>query len=100
MSRRLLCLMGAIAAAVLPSPARAATPPVGHVFIVVLENEDAATTFAPDSPAPYLSRTLRGQGAFVPGYYGIGHNSLDNYLALVSGQAPNLVTQADCPLFT
>ena len=29
------------------------------------------------------------QGAFVPDYYGIGHDSLDNYLAMVSGQAPN-----------
>jgi hypothetical protein len=29
-------------------------------------------------------------------YYGIGHNSLDNYIAMVSGQAPNPITQADC----
>src|SRR3954462_1737865 len=83
------------------TPAVAApSAPVHHVFVIVLENEDAGTTFAPNSPAPYLATTLRGQGAFVPGYYGIGHNSLDNYLAMVSGQSPTLATQADCPLFT
>jgi hypothetical protein len=81
------------------APATAAVPPVRHVFVVVLENEDAATTFGPSSPAPFLARTLTAAGAFVPGYYGIGHNSLDNYLAMVSGQAPTVATQADCPLF-
>ena len=101
--KRVLGLIGAATlacCAIVPPCADAATPSVGHVFVIVLENEDAATTFAPDSPAPYLSTTLRRQGAFVPGYYGIGHNSLDNYLAMISGQAPTLATQADCPLFT
>jgi hypothetical protein len=99
---RFLCLLVATLALTAGSSglAAAASPPVRHVFVVVLENEDAATTFAPGSPAPYLATTLRAKGAFVPGYYGIGHNSLDNYLALVSGQAPNVVTQADCPVFT
>jgi hypothetical protein len=69
------------------------------VFVIVLENEDAASTFGPASQAPYLAQTLTADGAFVPGYYGIGHASLDNYVAMVSGQAPNVVTQADCPLF-
>lgn len=107
-----LCAMaasGALAACGSTTPTdttRRAAPPaplsraVGHVFLVVLENEDADTTFAPDSPSPYLSRTLRGQGAFIPNYYGIGHHSLSNYLALISGQAPTLATQADCPAFT
>ena len=36
-------------------------------------------------------------GAFVPNYYGIGHNSLDNYIAMIGGQPPNTTTQADCP---
>jgi hypothetical protein len=79
--------------------AGAATPPIRHAFVIVLENEDEASAFGPASPAPYLAHTLTAQGAFVPGYYGIGHASLDNYLAMVSGQAPTMVTQADCPLF-
>jgi hypothetical protein len=70
------------------------------VFIIVLENESAATTFGAGSPAPYLSQTLTAQGAFVPNYYGIGHNSLDNYIAMIGGQPPNPTTQADCATFS
>jgi hypothetical protein len=77
------------------------TPPaVRHVFVVTLENEDQATSFGPSSPAPYLSKTLTSMGVFLPNYYGTGHESLDNYIALVSGQGPNPVTQADCQLYT
>jgi hypothetical protein len=79
--------------------ASATPPPVKHVFVIVEENESAATTFGPNSPAPYLSKTLVSQGAFLPNYYGIGHASLDNYIAMVSGQAPNPMTSADCPVF-
>ena len=74
-------------------------PRVRHVFLIVLENEDAATSFAAGSPAPYLAKTLPSLGAFLPNYFGIGHNSLDNYIAMISGQAPNPATQADCPVF-
>jgi phosphatidylinositol-3-phosphatase len=85
--------------------ASASAAPVGgkfqirHVFVIVLENESAAVTFGADSPAPYLSHTLPSQGAFVPNYYGVGHSSLDNYIAMISGQAPNSSTQADCGVF-
>ena len=58
------------------------------------------STFAPDSPAPYLSQTLPSQGAFVPEYYGVTHLSLGNYIALVSGQGSNPQTQADCQIFS
>jgi hypothetical protein len=81
------------------APASAFKPRIGHVFTIVLENEDAATTFGANPPAPYLATTLRAQGAYLPFYYGVGHNSLDNYLAMISGQAPNPTTQADCPTF-
>jgi hypothetical protein len=82
-----------------PRPASAAPPPPQHIFVIVLENEDAATTFAPDSPAPYLAHTLPAQGAFLPSYYGVAHHSLPNYLAMVSGQAPTAQTQADCQVY-
>jgi hypothetical protein len=65
----------------------------------VLENEDAATSFGPSSPAPYLGTRLPALGAYLPNYYGIGHHSLDNYIAMISGQAPNPATQADCQMF-
>lgn len=97
--RLVLLALTAVLCAAGPPAASAATPSPKHVFVIVLENEDAATTFGPGSAAPYLSQTLTAQGAFVPGYYGIGHNSLDNYLAMISGQAPTAATQADCPQF-
>ncbi|HWH12668.1 MAG TPA: alkaline phosphatase family protein [Solirubrobacteraceae bacterium] len=80
--------------------AGAATPPVKHVFVIVLENESVATTFGPGSAAPYLAGTLVSAGAYLPHYYSIGHASLDNYIAMISGQAPNPTTQADCQTFS
>ncbi|MCW3002479.1 MAG: phosphoesterase family protein [Conexibacter sp.] len=98
---RLLIATVVIGLALVAAPAgRGAPPPVRHVFVIVLENEDASTTFGPRSPAPYLATTLRRRGAFVPGYHGIAHHSLGNYLAMVSGQAPTTAIQADCPVFT
>jgi phosphatidylinositol-3-phosphatase len=77
-----------------------APPRVKHLFIVVLENEDEEVTFGPDPPARYLGKTLPASGVLVPNYFGIGHNSLDNYLAMISGQPPNVASQADCPIFS
>jgi hypothetical protein len=93
-----LALLAALLALGVPSTAGAA-PPIRHVFVIVLENENADKTFGPSAPSPYLAKTLPAMGAFVPNYYGIGHASLDNYVAMVSGQGPNMLTQADCPLF-
>lgn len=69
---------------------------IKHVFIVVLENEGFDTTFGTASKAPYLSKTLVSQGAFLRQYYGTGHASLDNYIAMISGQAATNETRADC----
>jgi phosphatidylinositol-3-phosphatase len=90
--------MALTAASALAAPV-GGTFQVRHVFVIVLENESAAVTFGPNSPAPYLSKTLPALGAFVPNYYGVGHASLDNYIAMISGQAPNPSTQADCGVF-
>ncbi len=102
--RRLLlvaaALLVAVAAAAAP-PARAASrlPAVGHVFVVNLENEGFDATFGPGSPATYLNGTLRPAGELLTQYYAIGHASLDNYVAEISGQAPDTDTQGDCPVF-
>ena len=74
-------------------------PPIHHVFVIVLENESAATTFGAGSPAPYLANTLTAQGAYLPNYYGVAHNSNGTYIAMISGQAPSVENQADCLLF-
>jgi phosphatidylinositol-3-phosphatase len=67
-----------------------------HVFVIVLENEGYNTTFGPGSKAPYLSQTLTKQGVLLSQYYGTGHASLDNYIAMISGQAATPETRSDC----
>jgi hypothetical protein len=104
-SRRLALMLVALSAVATagvarPAPASAAASPIRHVFLIVLENESASTTFGPASPAPYLSQTLRAQGAYLPHYYGVGHASNDNYIAMISGQAPNVSNQEDCQIFS
>jgi hypothetical protein len=74
--------------------------PVRHVFLIVLENEPYVTTFGEHSPAPYLARELTKRGALLSQYFGIGHYSLDNYIAMISGQAPNSSTQGDCNVYS
>ena len=71
-----------------------------HVFVIVLENQSYGTTFGDHSQLPYLAKTLASQGALLPNYYGIGHSSLPNYIALIGAQAPNRDTQLDCPVFS
>ncbi|MGH7690869.1 MAG: alkaline phosphatase family protein, partial [Gemmatimonadaceae bacterium] len=82
----------------MPAP-QPAPPAVKHVFVIVLENESFETTFGARSPAPYLADTLTRAGGFLRQYYGIGHSSLDNYIAMVSGIAPTPQTQGDCGRF-
>ncbi|MDE0854660.1 MAG: phosphoesterase, partial [Nevskia sp.] len=72
---------------------------VNHVFVVVLENEDYVSSFGSASPAQYLAQTLPSMGALLPSYYGTGHESNDNYIAMISGQGPNIVNQSDCQVF-
>ncbi|HTK17076.1 MAG TPA: alkaline phosphatase family protein, partial [Acidimicrobiia bacterium] len=64
-----------------------------------LENESYVDTWAPASPATYLNKTLRPQGQLLTQYFGTAHASLGNYIAQISGQAPNPETQADCITF-
>ncbi len=76
-----------------------AMPPIRHVFLVVLENKNFTATFGPHSDAPYLADTLRAKGALLTQYYGTGHNSLDNYIAMMGGQASTPQTSNDCGKF-
>ncbi len=39
-------------------------------------------------------------GAVLKNYFAIGHDSLDNYIAQVTGQAPDTATQNDCGVWT
>src|SRR5579859_2245734 len=72
---------------------------IGHVWIIVLENEGFDTTFGPNSVAPFLSKTLPSQGVMLNQYYATGHVSLDSYVSMVSGQGPTVQTRVDCTFY-
>src|SRR5574337_982918 len=69
-----------------PKPDLASKAPIRHVFVIVLENEPFEVTFHENSIAPYLAHELPRQGALLTNCYAIGHLSLDNYIAMISGQ--------------
>ncbi|MGA2471215.1 MAG: phosphoesterase [Solirubrobacteraceae bacterium] len=73
--------------------------PVGgvkHVWLIILENKSYDETFTGLNQNSYLWQTLPQQGALLTHYYGTGHFSMDNYISLVSGQAPSYAVQDDC----
>ena len=39
-------------------------------------------------------------GALLKNYFAVGHDSLDNYIAQISGQAPDRATENDCGVWT
>lgn len=101
-----LALQQAAAAAQTTSTTTTATtttttqPPVTqqsikHVFVLTMENKDFAVTFGTSTQDPYL-KSLATQGALLSQYYGTGHVSLDNYIAMMSGQPSTKETESDC----
>lgn len=84
----ILAAFGAGVAGVAPNPATAANPAEAvpafkHVFVLVLENH-AYSQVIGNQDAAYLNR-LAGQYGLSTQYYGVGHPSLPNYLALTGG---------------
>src|ERR1700760_840492 len=69
---------------------------IKHVFLIILENKSYDATFTGLNKNSYLWKDLPAQGALLKNYYGTGHSSMDNYLSLVSGQAPAEDIQEDC----
>jgi phosphatidylinositol-3-phosphatase len=82
------------------SPTSGSVPAFSHVAVVVLENETYDSVLGPAgaTTAPYLNR-LAAEHAVAEDYSAIGHQSLGNYLGLVSGQTPTWKQSIDCPLF-
>ena len=95
MISRFLCALSCVAA-LAASPASAAAPPIKHVFIIVLENQNYDAIFGPATVAPYLGRELPRKGAMLNNYYATGHASLGNYITMISGQPEAPATIADC----
>jgi hypothetical protein len=96
---RLSLASAALGATTAAAQSRRPPAPIHHVFVIMLENQGFDTTFGPATRAPYFADTLTKQGAFLRQYYGIGHVSLDNYIAIISGLPPTRQTQIDCPRF-
>jgi len=106
---RLLGLAAVLAACLTAGAAAGAStalaytpPPVKHVWLIDMENESFGYTFGASGHrfAPYLTKTLVSEGAMLPNYYGIGHDSLDNYIAEISGQSGNYELNEDCGTFS
>jgi acid phosphatase len=57
-----------------------ALDPISHVFVIVLENTDAAAAIR----QPFLARLIR-EGASLRNYHGIAHPSQANYIAMTAG---------------
>src|SRR3954449_11066749 len=95
----LLALFGtAPASAAGPDPKQLGTLGIGHVFVINIENKSFDEAYV-SNKNPYLPKQLRAQGVLLNQYYGTGHLSLDNYIAQLSGQAPNATTQSDCQIY-
>ena len=73
---------------------------IKHVFVIVLSSPGYAQTWGPGSAAPYLSTQLRPQGTLLTDFYAVAHPDLPDYIAMVSGQAPNPDTEQDCTTFS
>jgi phosphatidylinositol-3-phosphatase len=69
-------------------------PRIRHVWVVMLENQGVGAWTSDTG----LS-ALVGRGAFIKNYFGIAHQSLPNYLGMISGQGPTPETQADCQTY-
>jgi hypothetical protein len=69
---------------------------IKHVWLIILENKSYDATFTGLNNNSYLWKTLPSQGVELKNYYGTGHSSQDNYLSMVSGQAPEEDVQNDC----
>ncbi|MFD1719955.1 alkaline phosphatase family protein [Amnibacterium endophyticum] len=91
-------LSGATAASAV-SQGRYTPPKIKHVWLIILENKSYEASFTGLNQNSYLWNTLPTYGALLRQYYGTGHFSQDNYLSMVSGQAPSPGPQADCPLY-
>jgi hypothetical protein len=66
---------------------------LGHVFIIVLENEEASAIYG-NPQAPYVNE-LASHYAIAARYFAVSHPSLPNYLALTAG-TPNPLDGTDC----
>ena len=106
LGHRLAAVVGVVSGTVALSLAPAApavaangVPHFDHVVVLIEENEGYSSTFSNVSPATYLNKTLVPEGTLDDQYFGTGHVSLDNYIAMTSGQPSNVISNTDCLTF-
>ena len=96
MFRRGVLLIVASALCAMPASAAAAVPRFGHVFLIVGEN--TSTEQITPARAPFLTGTVRPQGAWVTGDRSFrASSSLGQYIAMVSGQYTKCEANNDLP---
>ncbi len=78
-------------------PEEETLPEIKHVFLIVLDGHGYEEAFGPTSTAPYLAKTMAGEGKLLSNYYAIAQGGLANEVALLSGQGPTPQTAANCP---
>lgn len=78
----------------------AASDAAPHVFVIVLENTTYDQAFGSAAVSDYLASELPAMGMLLTQYYGTAHPSLPNYIAMISGQAPNPDTHGNCQDYT
>ena len=95
-TRALLVAALLVASALGATPASAAVPRFGHVFLIVGENTSYAQITT--RHAPFLTRTVRPQGAWVTNDHSFTRSSsLGQYVAMVSGQFTKCEANNDLP---
>ncbi|MGZ4183303.1 MAG: alkaline phosphatase family protein [Solirubrobacteraceae bacterium] len=82
-----------------PTTTTAPQPKVGHVFMIALSTTSFEAAFGQQSVARYLNTKLRPRGTFLGGYETLAGSELPDYLALISGQAPNDDTLGGCSTY-
>ena len=85
-----------------PTPPNTSIVPskVKHVFLIVLASPGFEDSFGATSRMPYLAGDLRPRGALLTNYHAVSQSDLPNYIAMISGQAPNPNTESDCSTYS
>jgi phosphatidylinositol-3-phosphatase len=93
-------LLGPLSASPSARAAEGERPQIDHIVVVVLENATAEAVLADKrDQAPFLNG-LAARGTQLDAMFGVDHNSLPNYLAMVSGHASTGQTRADCFVYS
>ncbi|MGY2892149.1 alkaline phosphatase family protein [Deinococcus sp. UYEF24] len=92
-----LALNLSIAGASTAPTQKPATPPLSHVFVIVLENHGLKDTLL-NANMPAINRLARTYG-YAANYTGVAHPSLPNYVAMIAGSTMNFTSDDPAPRF-